>query len=163
MTLEQLLTGYREHHSFSDEDILALKADGDLRKALVNHIRTNKDRQFSLALLDKMIEVRKKRNEETTTVFIYMETVMLGCYLLRLHGHVEDCLKVWQAKTVDFDTYCGVDVQLVVFAGVDPTIAYLRTQTSKEAADALEYISDCAEGGDFDELEAYQATTPWWL
>jgi hypothetical protein len=93
------------------------------------------------------------------------ETLMLSAYLLGLHQNVEDCLKIWKSKTTDFDTYCGFDIQLVVFAGVEKTIEYLKTNKSEESEDALKYIKECQKSGDFDEIEDYFSETelPWFI
>lgn len=45
---------------------------------------------------------------------------------------IEDCALIWEAKTLDSDSYCAVDIQLVVFAGVDVTIDYLRNAVKKK-------------------------------
>ena len=88
---------------------------------------------------------------------------MLACYILGKHGQVEDCMKVWETKQIDFDTYCYVDIQLVPFAGIQETIEYLETQNSEEAKKALEYVVACSEAGDFDDLEQYFKETPWYV
>jgi hypothetical protein len=84
-------------------------------------------------------------------------------FILGMHGMVEDSLKVWEAKSVDFDTYCGLDIQLVPFAGVAETVSFLQTQRGTEAKKALEYVLACLKAGDFDNLEAYYNETPLWI
>ncbi|RZJ36846.1 MAG: hypothetical protein EOO18_07025 [Chryseobacterium sp.] len=88
---------------------------------------------------------------------------MLACYILGKHNQIKDCLKIWEAKRIDFDTFCYVDIQLVAFAGVQQTIEYLKTQTLEEAKQALEYVIECSEAGDFEDLETYFNETPWFV
>lgn len=95
---------------------------------------------------------------------ISIDDLMLASFILSMHGQVADSLKIWEAKRVDFDSYCGVDIQLVVFTGVDQTIAFLEKQPDSEAKKALEYVIACSKSGDFDELEKYyNSELPWWI
>jgi hypothetical protein len=158
MNLQTLLQSFKTSHTFSDDAIIAIRTDDTLRADLVQHFRTQRDRPFALALLNRLIELRKDLSNE-----ISMYDLMLASFLIGRHGQVEDSLKIWEAKRVDFDTFCGVDIQLVPFAGVDKTIAFLQTQADDEAKKALEYVLGCAESGDFDDLEEYYNETPWWL
>jgi hypothetical protein len=58
-----------------------------------------------------------------------------------------------------------VDVQLVVFAGVDNTIQYLKSLGTTESQKAVEYLEKCEEAGDLDRIEEYfsQDNMPWWI
>ena len=96
-----------------------------------------------LAELDA--EIAKEADEEGDQFLMRLLCAQLFCI-----GNVEDSLAVWNAKTCNFDTHCGIDVQLACGAGVDETKAYLSSQTSDLAADALQYISECQDTGDFD-------------
>ncbi len=158
MDVNQVLENFKSNNSFSSDTILAIQSDSKLRSDLVTHFQTNRDRQFALSLINMFIELRKYPDNE-----ISINDLMLAGYLLGMHGHVEDCLKVWEAKSVDFDTLAGVDIQLIPFAGVDRTISFLKTQTEEEAKQALEYIQDCLAAGDFEELGDYYTETPWWV
>ena len=74
----------------------------------------------------------------------------LLCAQLFSLGRVEDSLRVWRAKSCNFDTHCGIDVQFVCGAGLEPTKAYLRAVGGDDASDALDYLAKCEAGGDFD-------------
>jgi hypothetical protein len=39
----------------------------------------------------------------------------------------------------------------------------LKNQTSEEAKQALEYVIECSEAGDFEDLETYFNKTPWFV
>ncbi|HEY8916631.1 MAG TPA: hypothetical protein VIM87_09340 [Chitinophaga sp.] len=158
MDAETLINNFKKSLTFSDKDIIAIQTDNTLRAGLISFFRSHHDRNFSLTLLDKLIELRREPRHE-----ISIDDLMLASFIIGMHGQVEDCLKVWKAKRVDFDTYCGVDIQLIPFAGVDKTITFLRTQTDNEAKKALEYILACSEAGDFDDLDEYYNQTPWWV
>ncbi len=90
---------------------------------------------------------------------------MLACYIVGLHQQIADCLVIWNAKITDFDTFCAVDIQLAVFAGVAETIAYLETQNADEAKDALKYILKCNTAGDFENLASFydKRKLPWFI
>lgn len=134
-----------------------LSENDELRKDLVRYFREHQNRDFAVTLLNAFIEYRGKPGEIGS-----MEDLMLACYILGLHQQLSDCLLIWNAKNTDFDSYCGVDIQLVVFAGVEKTIAYLE---SIEAKDALEYVTECKDAGDFDDLEKYYSPDkfPWFI
>jgi len=84
------------------------------------------------------------------------ESIKLCAYLLFRLGHVEDSIKIWRAKATNFDTHCGVDVQLLVAAGVEATLTWLKQQDSEDAQHASSWIAGCAETGDFRNLEGYR-------
>lgn len=84
------------------------------------------------------------------------ENIKLCAYLLYRLGYVEDSLLIWKAKSTNFDTGCGVDIQLLVGAGIERTIAYLKKQNSQEAKDAVQYIAEGVESGDFKNLAGWQ-------
>ncbi|WP_445630119.1 hypothetical protein [Nostoc sp. DSM 114167] len=67
----------------------------------------------------------------------------LLCAQLFSLGVVEDCLLVWKAKSCNFDTHCGIDVQFLCGAGLKQTKEFLRAHGSDPAQDALEYIAQC--------------------
>jgi hypothetical protein len=158
MDTETLIENFKTRHRFSKNEISAIQTDKILRAELVNYFRLNSDRTFALALLDTFIELRKDPKNEVS-----IDDLMLASFILGMHGQVEDSLKVWEAKKVDFDTYCGVDIQLVSFAGVDETVSFLQKQNDDEAKEALKYVQACSKGGDFDDLEEYYNETPWWI
>lgn len=158
MDIGILIEKFKSTNSFSDDDLLEIRATRALRLDLIEYFKVGKDRHFALSLLDKFIELRKDPKNE-----ISIDDLMLAGFIVGMHKHVEDSLKIWEAKRVDFDAYCGVDIQLLPFAGVEQTIIYLKTQTGTEAKEALAYVTACADGGDFDELEGYYNSLPWWV
>jgi hypothetical protein len=158
MDVRALIKNFETTNSFSASNILEVRTNKILRAELVNYFRNHRNRTFALALLNKFTELRKDTLNE-----ISIDDLMLASFILGMHHQVEDSLKIWEAKRVDFDTYCGVDMQLVPFAGVNETIAYLQTQTDTEAQTALEYVAACARSGDFDDLEDYYSGLPWWV
>jgi hypothetical protein len=159
MTINTILKTFNKDKIISDKIIDSIKNDRELRIAFINYFRQNKNREFALALLDKFISIRQDPNSKMPA-----ENLMFACYILGLHNNIEDSLKIWEAKNTDFDTYCGLDIQLVPFFGVKETIEFLSKQTTKEGKKAFEYVNKCSECGDFDDLEKYFAkeTLPWW-
>lgn len=157
MNVQDALDYFNAKNSLVPDLLYALE-EGAFRKDLVNHFRRQPERAFARALVNNLVAQRRGDSDHGLH-----ETLLLACYLLGLARQVEDCLVIWEAKTTDFDTFCGLDVQLVVFAGADDTIAYLETQGSDEAREALEYIVKCNEAGDFLDLPSYfdTNTLPW--
>ena len=78
-----------------------------------------------------------------------------SAFLLFKIANVEDSFLIWQAKEANFDTFCGLDIQLTVGAGVDETIAYLKGLSNESASAAATYIEECRETGDFKNLDKY--------
>jgi hypothetical protein len=65
-------------------------------------------------------------------------------------GNVEDSLIIWRAKSTNFDLGCGLDVQFLCGAGIEETRRYLAQTETDESRDALKYLDECVESGDFD-------------
>ncbi len=93
----------------------------------------------------------------------YSDDLKLCAYPLFALGRLDDVELLWQAKSVSFDTFCGFDVQLLVGAGVEPTITYLHQNPSNETLAAVEYIKACQKAGDFDWLDEYRVECRQWL
>lgn len=93
------------------------------------------------------------------------EGLRLAGYLIGLHQDVRDSLLLWRTKQLTFDTVCEFDIQLVAFAGITQTLAYLQSLPDPEAAKAVDYLQQCQAGGDFDNLEDYFSpdNLPYWL
>lgn len=93
------------------------------------------------------------------------EGLRLAGYLIGLHQDVRDSLLLWRTKQLTFDTACEFDIQLVAFAGITQTLAYLQSLPDPEAAKAVDYLQQCQAGGDFANLEDYFSpdNLPYWL
>jgi hypothetical protein len=84
------------------------------------------------------------------------ESIRLCGALLFLLAQVEDVGLLWEAKTANFDTMSGFDIQLLVGAGVIPTLAYLQQIEEEWAEDARLYLEECQQAGDFQHVERYR-------
>ena len=73
----------------------------------------------------------------------------LLCAQLFSIGEVGDALLIWEAKSCNFDTNLGIDVQFLCGAGLDQTTAFLAAEGGEAARDALAYVRDCESSGDF--------------
>ena len=158
MQTEEIIDELKQSGNLSKETVQEIEENRNLRLALVQYFEKNKNREFVLELLRILTELRQDPNAG-----ISGDSLMLASYILGKHNQIEDCLKVWETKRIDFDTYCYVDIQLVPFAGVQETIEYLKIQTSKEAKHALEYVIACSKAGDFNDLENYFNKIPWFV
>ncbi|MBB6129537.1 hypothetical protein [Mucilaginibacter lappiensis] len=160
MNIDTILYDFHQTNCIGEETVNHINTDQDLRTRLLNYFRQKQDRAFALNLLDTFIGIRKQPRNNMPA-----EDLMLACYILGLHGQIEDCLKIWEAKSIDFDTHCGLDIQLVMFGGVNETINFLAAQTTDPAQEALKYIKRCSACGDFDGLAEYFSpqTEPWFI
>ncbi|MFB9841385.1 hypothetical protein [Mucilaginibacter ginsenosidivorans] len=160
MNTPAILQLYHTTQIISEEIIASIQNDKNLRIEMVNFFAyQGKDREFAYALLDKFIAMRK----QAILDMMPFEDLMFACYVLGLHKEVEDSAKIWEAKYVDFDTYCGLDVQLVAFAGKQKTLDFLRLNGFIKAYDCLIY---CITDDDFDpRLEDYfnLQHLPWYI
>lgn len=86
------------------------------------------------------------------------DELKLCAYLLFRFGQAEDAPRIWRAKQVCFDTACGLDVQLIVGAGLETTLAHLSAIGDEESMQALRYIEGCKAAGDFDDMNSYRAS-----
>jgi hypothetical protein len=163
MTVDNLLAEFKNTKTFSAESINHIKDDAEIRKLLIQYFKKNKNRDFALHLLERTTEIRNLPYPDGYDMGI--DTLMLSSYILGLHQNIEDCLKIWEAKTIDFDTFCGHDIELVLFAGLEETITYLKKNKSEEAESALEYIEECRETSDFKNLTDYfsESNMPWFV
>ena len=159
MTFKDVLNKFQNDRAIPDEFIESIEDNRGLKIEMIDYFKVNEDREFVIHLLNKMVEFRTQDKGMTG------DSIMLGCYILGLHNNIEDCLRIWNVKTTDFDTFCYVDIQLISFAGLDKTIDYLKSSNSKEAEDALKYVLDCKKSGDFDNLDSYfvKDSLPWYV
>lgn len=114
------------------------------------------DRPSHPNLLRRLLvhEVELRRSDPATDAF---ENLYWCALLLHQIGRVEDVLPMWRAKHTDFDTGVGFDIQFLVGAGVDETLAFLESAEDPDAARARAHLIACREGGDFDDLPSWLA------
>lgn len=159
MTAKILISTYSSEGKF-DEELLKYILE-HRRTELISEINNHPNRQFALDLLNKLVKARSKEEYEIGSG----DNIMLASYLVGLHKQVEDCLAIWEAKRIDFDSYSYVDIQLVVFAGVEKTLDYIQGFDQEDTTGIIEHIKGCQEAGDFDGLESYFSNKklPWWV
>jgi hypothetical protein len=97
-----------------------------------------------------------KNNFRVTEECLGFDSFRLCGFLLFVLAQVEDVPLLWEAKTTNFDTMCGFDIQFLVGAGVSPTLDSLRAIQEEWAQDARAYIEKCQRAGDFDDLDRYR-------
>ncbi|MDG4811139.1 hypothetical protein O7634_30640 [Micromonospora sp. WMMD1120] len=77
------------------------------------------------------------------------EVMKLCCVQLFDAGVMSDVLTIWRAKSSSWDAHCSIDVQLLCGGGLAETKAYLLTEGSEDAAQALDHIGRSEAAGDF--------------
>lgn len=108
----------------------------------LNRDLTDADRSLVLYLLKQEIVSREDD-------WGFHDNMRLCAYMLFKLGHVEDSILLWRAKGTNFDSFCGVDVQLLAGGGLEETISWLKGTGDPEAAEAAEYLEGCRATGDF--------------
>jgi|GEM_PF-1123988 len=68
----------------------------------------------------------------------YLRTL---CFMIFYLGHVEDCISIWEAKSIDMDTFCYIDVGLTCGGGYDETIKYISDKP--KLAKMKSYLEEC--------------------
>ena len=124
---------------------------------LVNLSRQGQCHRFALAFLQNLIEITKQDNSGVSS------KLRLACYLVAEHRNLRDILLIWEAKNLNFDTYCGIDAQLLAASGITQTIQYLSTQSGENAESAKKYIEKCTD--ELDDLDQYYSLNeyPWYI
>jgi hypothetical protein len=138
----------------ASSDSLANEGIADVNELLREQIARvlNKDLQpndhalIRYILLQEM-QAHQHVGEEMT------ENLRRCAYLLYRLGNVEDSILLWKAKNINFDTYCGLDIQFLVGAGLTETLAYLEGKPDID--DLVEYLLVCRDAGDFAHMEDY--------
>jgi hypothetical protein len=98
-------------------------------------------------------EIRHLLMEETELAIKWEDREeMLRTLTLQLFsiGMVDDSILIWKAKQSSFDASCTVDIQFICGAGLGVTKEYLAKSTDALAPEALDYLSECEQSGDFD-------------
>ncbi|MCW8139620.1 MAG: hypothetical protein KIT58_12045 [Planctomycetota bacterium] len=83
-------------------------------------------------LLARQSDAERREQGEGDTALMRLLSVQLFNA-----GLVEDALLIWRAKTSSFDADASIDLQLLLGAGLDETLAHLAKATTPEAAAAL--------------------------
>jgi hypothetical protein len=103
-----------------------------------------------------------------------LSVCLIGCsYLLANNGNVEDCLLIWEAKMANSSAFMGLWDVLLVGAGVEETMSYLRQKsarqwsfrslfrpwtpaekTGRETKEAMRHIKKALKAGRFENREA---------
>jgi len=78
------------------------------------------------------------------------------CVQLFALGAVEDSLLIWSAKFWNFDTASLIDIQFLCGAGLEKTKEFLAATGTKVALDALGYLLECEQCGDFERFSSQQ-------
>lgn len=126
------------------------------RASLYKELNTSFDRKYHSLLCELLKEEMIYRaNEDEDDGGEYFEGIYWCSLFLYKIGKVEDVNILWKAKNIDFDTFCGFDVQFLVGAGVDKTIEYLQSKTDEDSKKALDCILKCKNADDFSYLDKW--------
>lgn len=149
MNAAAIIGEFKLQRELSETSVQHILENGALKLELLAAAHDLERRALSQWLLRHFILLRKSDQEVTCDDLVFA-ALMLG-----EHRQVEDCLLIWEAKECDFDTYCGLDIQTMVFSGIERTESFLREQKTEQAQRALHYVLDCLKAGDFEDLTNY--------
>ncbi|GEP90651.1 hypothetical protein SAMN05660909_02862 [Chitinophaga terrae (ex Kim and Jung 2007)] len=157
MNIVTIIRQFNERQEITVPDLAWLTAN---KQEVYSYLLLHFQHDFAIAVLNTLTNQRKAQQYGPG-----IEDIMFGCLLVALHRQVEDCLIIWKAKNVDFDAYCGLDIQLVAFMGVAATISFLQTSNDPDASKALAFLLECEEAGEFEELDGYYSGiyNCWWM
>ncbi len=79
----EIIAHYEATGVFSNDVLVEIRTDIQLRTELCQHFFEHKNRRFAVDLLNTLIELRKDLTNE-----ILIDDLMLGSYLLGLHQNV---------------------------------------------------------------------------
>ncbi len=153
-TIQDIMLDFEQTNEIVYEDLLLMASDSKTKIDLLHHIKKLPNRSFAQKLLSKAIEHRKKfRWTEFESQIGWIDNLIFCSYILGLHKAVEDCLLIMDVKSIDFDTECGFDTELTLFAGIDETIKFLQNT----------YGADFSAHGykRFENLEEYFSEDRW--
>ncbi len=135
------------------EDTTRLLQDPSFRESLLKELHGIVNQSHAQLLREILTrEMEYRRAEPTGDLY---ENLYWAAFLLYRIGDLNDVLLLWRAKNLDFDTFCGFDIQFLVGAGVNSTIQYLHPSFDPEAWKAEAYILGCKNSGDFEDLEGW--------
>ncbi|MEU8022200.1 hypothetical protein ABUL04_08915 [Micromonospora harpali] len=89
------------------------------------------------------------------------EVMKLCCVQLFNAGVMSDVLTIWRAKSASWDASCSIDVQLLCGGGLAETKAYLLTEGSEDAAQALGHIRRSEAAGGFADFSVETQTASY--
>lgn len=72
----------------------------------------------------------------------YGDSLGLAALLLSGCGVVDDVWLLWRAKTANFDTLPGLDLEVLFGAGVAETLAFVRVSQHPDRDELLRYLED---------------------
>lgn len=156
MTIDDLLDGRAPSEAWLATDEAArLLSDVERRVSLYRAMHPRADPSYApllRALLAHEVAFRLEPGDDPEGRF---ENLYWCALLLTQIGDVRDVLALWRAKNTDFDTGCAFDVQFLVGAGVQETLAFLARSDDPVAPEIAEYISMCVAARDLDGLEGW--------
>ena len=76
-------------------------------------------------------------------------------FMLYNLAETSDIEQLWLAKNSNFDTYCGIDIQLVAVPDIDEALEYLKGIDDEWAGKAFEKLTSSLYHGDIDEKKYY--------
>lgn len=136
-TLTNLLSVYNKEKSLNEEQLISLY-QAPLNKEIISYLQQHPNREFAIYFMKDAIK-RRLGNKD----FSDGEYLAYAAYLLAIHKNPEDSLLIWEAKEIDFDIYCFLDIELCLGAGLDNTLSYLKNSSHINSKSLFDYITEC--------------------
>jgi hypothetical protein len=100
-------------------------------------------------------EIEKARAEQVGGTG---DVLIACCWLLFMIGQVEDSQLIWEAKELNFDTFCYIDSVFLIPEGIEATVAFAR---SNGLTDLEDYISSGWIGDPADVANDWRSGRYW--
>lgn len=157
MEVSNFLKEYLTNEYKLSPEMKILISNDSFRENLYKIMNSNFQNDFHSLLRELLNEemiYRTKADDEDYDGEYFENIYWCSLFLYKI-GSLDDVNILWQAKTIDFDTYCAFDIQFLVGAGLDKTIGYLQSKTDESSKNALQYILDCKKAGAFEDMESW--------
>lgn len=156
MKVINFLEEYLSNENKLSPEIEKMIGNASFRASLYKEIDANFQIKYHSLLLDllKQEMIYRAKDDENNDDEYFENIYWCSLFLYKI-GDIEDVNILWKAKNIDFDTFCGFDVQFLVGAGVNETIKHLQSKTDKDSTEALQYILGCKDAGDFSYLDEW--------
>ena len=96
--------------------------------------------------LKRLLEYEIENYQEGSSEYLRVLCGMLFCI-----GYVEDSILIWEAKRINFDVGCMIDMDFIFGAGIEETFNFIKG--NKELQKMGEFLEGYRQNYDFDKQD----------
>ncbi len=148
---------FLESYAANADADLSVLTDSLFRESIYQSIHPEPPAEL-LPLIRELFlrEVQYRADEENDGQ--HFENLYWAALFLYQLGDFNDVIPMWNAKHTNMDTGVGFDIQFLVGQGVEETLQWLRQQRDPLSDRIANYITECRNAGDFEELDQWLAS-----